>query len=407
MVVAPSSTSHARWPSRASCASLRRSVVVDRLNSRLTAQAGRRPVGPTAIVSECGLEAGDPARSGLGAAGFEGPDASSSEVDLHEARSRAEQLASGIADRKLSIVSGKGGVGRTTVALLVGLGMALRGARVLVATTGRDDRLAWMVGRDRLGTAPVAANIALFQGHAGVGSLEIQKLDPLVCVRQYGEFVLRSRRAAGLVFDNALVRGLLAAVPGIDDFSVLGKVWHEAVRVSNYDHVVFDGPASGHLHTTLAVPRTIMETIPGGPLVAEAERISASLADARVSAAIWVALAESWPLAELAQLADQIRAETGLASGAVVVNELCRFADLDRADAAESSEFAEAERLLLARSRGQAAALDTWLRGEGHGLAGPQTPTLGLDWLARGVRGERDLAELLMGLSKLRAKSER
>ena len=57
-----------------------------------------------------------------------------------------ESVFDALAARQLLIVSGKGGVGRTTVAALLGLALARRGRKVLVATVGLDDRLAWMLG---------------------------------------------------------------------------------------------------------------------------------------------------------------------------------------------------------------------------------------------------------------------
>jgi len=56
-----------------------------------------------------------------------------------------ESVFDALATRQLLIVSGKGGVGRTTVAALLGLALARRGRRVLVATVGQDDRLAWLL----------------------------------------------------------------------------------------------------------------------------------------------------------------------------------------------------------------------------------------------------------------------
>jgi hypothetical protein len=68
-----------------------------------------------------------------------------------------ETVFDALADRQLLIVSGKGGVGRTTVAALLGLALARRGRRVLVATVGLDDRLAWMLGLPTLPEQPVQA----------------------------------------------------------------------------------------------------------------------------------------------------------------------------------------------------------------------------------------------------------
>lgn len=215
-----------------------------------------------------------------------------------------------LAARRMVIVSGKGGVGRTTLAALLGLAISRRGRRVLVATTGHDDRLAWMLGLPKLETAPRFAT----------ERLAVQRLEPHVCLREYGAMIVRSERIAAAVFDNRVVRRLLRAIPGLDDFTVLGKAWHEAVRGGVYDTVIFDGPATGHLLYTLGVPRAILSAIPPGPLTREAELMEQSLTDPQVTEAMLVGLPESWPLTELGELGGAVHDDLGITIGTIVVN---------------------------------------------------------------------------------------
>src|SRR5688500_2535450 len=130
-----------------------------------------------------------------------------------------------LATRRFVIVSGKGGVGRTTIAALCGLALAQRGRRVLVATTGHDDRLAWMLGAPALGDTPVPV----------LPNLHVQRLLAPTCVREYGALVLHSGRLSKAVFDNRVVSRLLRAIPGLDDFAMVGKAWHDAFRGGEYD----------------------------------------------------------------------------------------------------------------------------------------------------------------------------
>jgi anion-transporting ArsA/GET3 family ATPase len=227
-------------------------------------------------------------------------------------RSDPEQLLSGLESRQLLIVSGKGGVGRTTIAALLGAALASRGRKVLIATTGHDDRLAWMLGGERLTDTP--AEVA--------PNLDIQRLVPATCVEEYGALVTRSQRLSHMVFGNKAVRRLLRAIPGLDDFAILGKVWHEAVRARSYDTIVFDGPASGHLRLVLGVPQAILATVAEGPLTREATAMRDSLQDPAVCAAILVGLPEPWPLTELGELATALRREIGMGAGTLVVNKL-------------------------------------------------------------------------------------
>jgi anion-transporting ArsA/GET3 family ATPase len=217
-----------------------------------------------------------------------------------------------LATRRFVIVSGKGGVGRTTIAALLGSALAARGRRVLVATTGHDDRLAWMLGASALGESPARVGECLF----------VQRLAPQNCIREYGALVLRSTRLSSVVFDNRVVAPLLRAVPGLDEFAVLGKAWHEAFRAGHFDTVVFDGAATGHLLYTLGVPKAILGTIAPGPLTREAEQMQAHFEDGKSTAALLVGLPETWPLTELGELGAGLREQIGIHISAVVVNGL-------------------------------------------------------------------------------------
>lgn len=227
------------------------------------------------------------------------------------ARSQSGQsVLDRLADKQLVIVSGKGGVGRTTMATVIGLGLAARGRRTLIATTGHDDRLAWMLGQ------PTLTDVARPVGD----NLSIQRLVPQTCLREYGTMVLRSARIATAVFDNKIIRRLLHAIPGMDDFAVVGKAWHEASRGSDFDVVIFDGPATGHLMYTLGLPQAILDTIAAGPLTKEAALMQATLSDSSKTEAVLVGLPERWPLTELAELGDTLGHRMGIALHTIVVN---------------------------------------------------------------------------------------
>lgn len=293
----------------------------------------------------------------------------------------AERSTTDVVDRlqhrRLIVLSGKGGVGRTTMAAMFGLGIAERGRKVLVATTGHDDRLAWMLGADRLDTTPRAVAPGLY----------IQRLEPQHCIREYGGLVLRSQRMSSAVFDNRVIRKLLRAIPGLDDFAVMGKAWHEAERGTEFDTVVFDGPATGHLLYTLEVPQAILSAIPKGPLTKEAEYIQSCLQDPSRVEAVLVGLPERWPLTELSELGSALRHRVRMSVATIIVNglwptglpRLCGDGPL--ANAIEIGEQ-------------QQQAIVDW-----SSAAGTQTVAgagvLRLPWRWGGISGPSDLRELL------------
>jgi anion-transporting ArsA/GET3 family ATPase len=303
-------------------------------------------------------------------------------------RDPPSEVFEALARRRLLIVSGKGGVGRTSVAALVGLALARTGRRVLVATTGHDDRLAWMMGAESLPAVPLQV----------APGLSIQRLVPRVCLREYGALVLRSERISGAVFDNRVVRRLLRAIPGLDDFTVLGKVWHEAIRARSFDTIVFDGPASGHLRLNLGVPRTILRTVPGGPLRDEAELIQAALEDDSLVAALLVGLPERWPLTELTELGASLRDEVGLSVASVVINGTVA-SDLPPLGPTEGlqpelARVVDAVDAVTHRGRTQTEEVDAWLKSDGPRRCAAQS-IVDFPWCADGLDGPRAFADLL------------
>ncbi|RMG96555.1 MAG: chromosome partitioning protein [Deltaproteobacteria bacterium] len=277
---------------------------------------------------------------------------------------------------RLLIVSGKGGVGRTTVAAMLGLACARRDARVLVGTTGTDDRLAWMLGRPTLDAEPREAATNLF----------VQRFDPQTCIVEYGG-MMAGPTLSKLVLDNGAVRRFLRALPGLDDYAVLGKAWHEATRGGRYDVVVLDGPATGHLRYVLGVPSAIVETVPSGVLSAEARRIDEALRDDRITRTVYVGLAEPWPLSELAELAESLEGELGIAFGAAFVNGLWPACTLPGKAPADLDPL----RVALDRACGRGRAQRSVLR-QARGL---RSPVVGIDWHFGGIEGPEDLAHLL------------
>lgn len=300
-----------------------------------------------------------------------------------------------LAQRQLLIVSGKGGVGRTTVAALLGLALARRGRRVLVATVGLDDRLAWMLGQGTLADTPTPAGPRLF----------VQRLVPQVCVREYGALVLHSERVAGAVFDSAPIRRLIRTVPGLDDFAVLGKIWHEAVRARSFDVVVFDGPATGHLRYCLGIPQAILKTVTVGPLPREAQAMQESLEDPAKTQAVLVGLPDRWPLTELGEMAAALRDELRVQIGGMFVNGL--WPALPELTAPAGGDPAVAAMLVATGVVAQQAArqrehVRAWLAGEAEAGRRPP-PVVPLPWRWGGFGGLGDVAALLAELEEKRA----
>ena len=222
-----------------------------------------------------------------------------------------------ITDLRFVVVSGKGGVGRTTVAATLARVAAAGGKRVLLATAAATDRVGRLFGRDEpLGPAIVT----LAPGIDGVN------ITPASSLIEYGVKVLRSEMVSRALFENRAVRGLLGAVPGLDAYALLGKAWWHTTEMRDgrprYDLVVFDGPASGHAALMLRLPQAILNAMPRGPLASDAREIKALMQDPARAALVIVTLAEDLPARETLELAAQARGPLGMPLGPVIVNAL-------------------------------------------------------------------------------------
>jgi anion-transporting ArsA/GET3 family ATPase len=227
-----------------------------------------------------------------------------------------EALMSTLADKRFVLVTGKGGVGKTTVCAAEALALAARGKRVLVAMCNAKERLSGMLGCGPIGPTVIEAQPNIW----AVNML------PEKALEEYGVLVLRSRALYKTLFDNAYVRTFLRAVPGMQEWAMLGKAWwHTTERLpdgsSRYDVVILDAPATGHGLDMLRVPKVIIDVVPPGLLRRDAERAWALFRDGETSAIVLVTLPEEMPTTETIELAAALR-ELGLPVGRVVVNAL-------------------------------------------------------------------------------------
>lgn len=214
-------------------------------------------------------------------------------------------------------MTGKGGVGKTTVVATLAARFARAGKRVLVAETSPKEHLSTLFGRPNLPTQVTELMPRLF------GVL----LDSDVALHEYGTIVLKSERLVSALFDNKLVRGFFQGAPGLKEWAALGKAWYHSTEQladgsPRFDVVILDAPATGHGLDMLRVPKTIVELAPPGVLRTDAERAWAQFRDPAQSGVVVVTLPEEMPVNESVELCAALRDELTLPLSAVVVNQV-------------------------------------------------------------------------------------
>jgi anion-transporting ArsA/GET3 family ATPase len=297
----------------------------------------------------------------------------------------------GLLDRRLIFVTGKGGVGKSTIATALGLRAAREGRRTIVAELASQDEVRRAFAR----TGETFEEVELADG------LFTISIDPESAMEEY----LRVKTGAlgQALGSSRLFQAFAMATPGMRELLSVGKVYELAQFARHtggadpYDLVIVDSPAAGHGVGILRTPRTFSEIARLGPIAGTAQRIAATVADPEFTAVVAVCIAEEMPVNETLWLRDQLRAD-GLELGAAFVNALLpeRFGDADARrlrDAHERGVPGTGAALAAAlsehaRATAQREELARLRTGLGPGVAGVELPflfseTLGVPELGR------------------------
>lgn len=296
------------------------------------------------------------------------------------------------------VVTGKGGVGKTTVAAAIALLAARAGRRTIVCEVSGQRRIPPLLSHPTAGAPGTEELVA--------PELWATTIDPEGALAEWAGQVIRPRALVALAMRSRAFSGFVGAAPGARELVTITKAWElgrDARWLSGsagYDVVVLDAPASGHGLGLLSTPRTFAEIAHVGPIASQARLVAQLLEDPARTAVVAVATPEETPVNETLELQDRLAERFGHPPAAIVVNGVLRdalsAADMRALEAHGGARLPVVTRALRSR-HARAGVQGSQLRRLRRAA---RAPVITLPFVATHSLGPDEVAELARGLRR-------
>jgi anion-transporting ArsA/GET3 family ATPase len=219
-------------------------------------------------------------------------------------------------EKRLVFVTGKGGVGKSTISIAMGLAAAKAGKRTIVCEVASQENASRVFRKGEVGFNEVKVT----------DNLWAISIDPDESMREYLLLQLKVRAMRDLLVRSRVFNYLAAATPGLKELVTIGKVWELAQperkvkKGREYDLVIVDAPATGHGVGFLQTPRTFAGIARVGPMHTQANELDRYITDHGTTGVAIVSLPEEMPVNETASLEATLTEEVGVEVNRVYMN---------------------------------------------------------------------------------------
>jgi arsenite-transporting ATPase len=223
-----------------------------------------------------------------------------------------QDLFSELLNKRIVMVTGKGGIGKTLTSFALAQMASAMGKRVCLVESSAHDQLAPLFGSE-----PIGHNLRELR--PGISVINLNPQD------NFRDFVIKHLGFATLfqkVFTRPIVRSFIQMMPGIAELTLLGRLYYfaELDVEDRFDLVILDGFASGHFHSLMKTPDAVLHSGMAGPVIDETQRVRSYIADPEKTAVVLVAVAEDLVVSEALDFVDKLQAETPAPLAAVMLN---------------------------------------------------------------------------------------
>jgi anion-transporting ArsA/GET3 family ATPase len=207
-------------------------------------------------------------------------------------------------NQKILMVTGKGGVGKSTVAAAAAFRLAQSGRKVLLAELGEKSFY-----QDVFNQA-VRHEPSMVRENLWVCRWEGED-----CLKEYLAHLIKLEKIVNLFFENKVMKALVQAAPALKELAIVGKLTSGRRKVGPslpFDYVIMDAYSTGHFKALIQAPKGMGEAIPLGPMGEQCRSIERVLHDPAATRIWVVSLPEELPVTESMELTEFLKDEMHL-----------------------------------------------------------------------------------------------